>query len=243
MPPRLLQSLEEQVGAAEQQHFRRRRVALGQRGQVLVDHRLEQAGDDLLDRHARLHQRVGVGLGEDPALAGDLVQAHALVGQFGQLLARHLQLACGLLDECPGAAAARRLHVDLLAAAGAGGGEEDRLHVLAADLRHEPDIRMLALDAGGHRHHFLDELGPGQRRQEAASRAGEEDTVLANGHARLGLHPPEELDDLLGLAGVVPLVVLPGDLAVLHHHRLDGGGADVDAEELHLAAATVRPIL
>ena len=69
MAPGLLQALEEQVRAAEQQHLGRRRVALGQRGEVLVDHRLEQAGDDLLDRHAGLHQRVGVGLGEDPALA------------------------------------------------------------------------------------------------------------------------------------------------------------------------------
>ena len=51
-----------------------RRVALGERGEVLVDHRLEQAGDDFLDRHAGLDQRVGVGLGEDAALGADLVQ-------------------------------------------------------------------------------------------------------------------------------------------------------------------------
>ena len=93
---------------------------------------------------------------------------------------------------------------------------------------------MLPLDAGGDRDHFLDELGADQRREEAGARAGEEDAVLAGREAGLGLHPIEELDDLLGLAGVVPLIVLPGDLAVLHHHRLDGGGADVDAEILHL---------
>src|SRR5256885_3144352 len=57
MTPRLLQLLEEEIGAAEQQHLGRRRVALGQRGQVLVDDSLEQAGDDLLDRHPGLHQR------------------------------------------------------------------------------------------------------------------------------------------------------------------------------------------
>ena len=150
-----------------------------------------------------------------PHLLADLVQAHALVGQRGQLLAAHLQLARGLLDERAGAAAAGRLHVDLLAAAGAGGGEEDRLHVLAADLGDEADVGMQPLDAGRDRHHFLDDLAADQRRDEAGARAGEEDAVAAGGQAGLGLHPPEELDDLLGLAGVVPLVVLPGDLAVL----------------------------
>src|SRR5205807_9023946 len=64
MAPRLLQSLEEQVGTAEQQDLRRRRVALGERREVLIDDRLEQARDDLVDRHAGLDQRVRVGFGE-----------------------------------------------------------------------------------------------------------------------------------------------------------------------------------
>src|SRR5206468_5131529 len=243
MTPRFLQTLEEEVGAAEQQHLGRGRVALGQGGQVLVDDRLEEAGDDLLDRHAGLHQRVGVGLGEDAALARDLVEAHALVRHRGQTLAGHLQLARGLLDERAGAAAAGRLHVDLLRPARAGGGEEDRLHVLAADLRDEPHVRMLALDAGGDGHDFLDQLGADQGRDEARARAGEEDAVRAGRQAGLGLHAPEELLDLLGLAGIVPLIVLPADLTVLHHHRLDGGGADVDADQLHdfpIRVATCR---
>ena len=77
VPPGLLQPREEQVRAAEQQHLGHRRIALGERGQVLVDDRLEEARDDLLDGHAGLHQGVGVGLGEDPALAADLVEALA----------------------------------------------------------------------------------------------------------------------------------------------------------------------
>src|SRR5437899_10226917 len=233
MAPRLLESLEEEVGAAEQQHLGRRRVALGQRGQVLVDDRLEQAGDDLLDRHPGLHQSVRVGLGEDAALARDLVQGHALVGQLGQPLAGHLQLARGLLDEGTGAAAAGRLHVHLLRSPGPGGGEEDRLHVLAADLRDEAHVGMLALDTGGDGHDLLDELGAHLRRDEARTGPGEEDAILADRKPGLGLHPREELEDLLGLASVVPLVILPADLAVLHHHRLDGGGPDVDAGEFH----------
>src|SRR5439155_23943288 len=84
--PRLLQAGEEEIGPAEQQHFRERRVALGERREVLVDDGLEEARDDLLDRHAGLDQRVGVGLGENAALAADLVQAHARVRHRGQAL-------------------------------------------------------------------------------------------------------------------------------------------------------------
>jgi hypothetical protein len=246
MPPRFLQPLEEEVGTAEQEHLGRRRVALGQRREILVDDRLEQARDDLLDGHAGLHQGVRVGLGEDAALARDLVQTHALVGQGGQLLGGHLQLPRGLLDEGAGTAAAGRLHVDLLGASGSGGGEEDRLHVLAADLRDEPHVRMLLLDARRDGDDFLDELAADERRDESGTRAREEDAIRADRQAGLGLHPAEELDDLLGLAGVVSLIVLPCDLAVVRDDRLDGGGADVDAGELHdfpIRFATCRTVL
>src|SRR5207245_4359233 len=125
-------------------------------------------------------------------------------------------------------------------APGPGGGEEDRLHVLAADLRDEPHVGMLALHTGGDRHDLLDELGTHLRSDEAGAGTGEEDAILADRQTGFGLHRCEELEHLLGLAGVVPLVVLPADLAVLHHHRLDGGRADVDADEFH-DFATRRP--
>src|SRR2546428_9736328 len=92
---------------------------------------------------------------------------------------------------------------------------------------------MLALDTGGDGHDLLDELGAHLRRDEARTGPGEEDAILADRQPGLGLHPREELEDLLGLASVVPLVILPADLAVRHHHRLDGGGPDVDAGEFH----------
>src|SRR5882724_5456979 len=180
------------------------------------------------------------GLCEDAALARDLVEAHPGVRQLGQPLARHLELARRLLDEGAGAAAARRLHVDLLGLSRPGGGEEDRLHVLAADLGDEPYVRMQALDARGHRHDLLDQLAAHEGREESGPGAGEEDAVAAGREPRLRFHPAEELDDLLGLAGIVTLVVLPAGLAVLDHHRLDGGGADVDADDLH-EVATRRP--
>jgi hypothetical protein len=107
------------------------------------------------------------------------------------------------------------------------------------DLGHEAHVGMLLLDAGGDGDDFLDELAPDQRRDEPRAGAGEEDAIGPGGETGLDLHPPQELDDLLGLLGVVALIVLPGDLAILDDGGLDGGRADVDADELH---ETRRPI-
>ena len=264
MPPRLLEPPEEEVGPTQQQDLRRRGIALGQGGEVLVDHRLEEAGDDLFHRHPRLHEGVRVRLGEDAALAADLVEAHALVGHVGQPLAGHGELARGFLDEGAGAAAAGGLHVDLLGLPGAAGREEDGLHVLAADLGHEAHVGVLPLHAGGDGHHLLDHLGAHQRTEETRARAGEEHAVAAHRDLRVLLHAAEELEDLLRLAGIVALVVLPdylswppslrsGSISIsarlafgcvspnFDHQRLDGGGADVHADVLH-AAASREPV-
>src|SRR5262245_65016574 len=40
-PPRFLQTSKEQIGPTEEENFRKRRVAFGERGQILVDHGLE----------------------------------------------------------------------------------------------------------------------------------------------------------------------------------------------------------
>src|SRR3989442_311329 len=131
----------------------------------------------------------------------------------------------------PSFARAGRLHVALLGLPGPGGGEEDRLHVRAADLRDEPDVGMQTLDTRRDRDHLLDELAADQRRDETGAGAGEKDAVAAGREAGFALHAPQELDDLLGLPGVVALVVLPADLAVLHHHRLHSGRAHVDGDQ------------
>src|SRR4029450_4193103 len=224
-------------------------------GQVLVHHRLEQAGDDLLHGHARLHERVGVGLGEDAALAADLVEAHALVGHVGQALARHRELARGLLDEGAGASAAGGLHVHLLGLPPAARRGGDRLHALAADLGHEADVGVLALHAGGHRDDLLHHLGAHEGAEEPRAGAGEEDAVAAGHELRLVLHASQELQHLLGLARVMALVVLPqdptrppslrsGPISVFARLAFDeeglhGRGADVHADVLHAAALRV----
>src|SRR5262249_15565474 len=102
---------------------------------------------------------------------------------------------------------------------------------------HESDVGMQLLDARGDGHDLLDVLAAHHRREEARARAGDEDPVDAGRQAGVGLHPPEELEDLFRLTGVVPLIVAPGDAVLVDHDGLDGGGPAVDAGELHDAAA------
>ena len=128
--------------------------------------------------HSRFEQSVGIGLGENAALAADFVQRESGVTHFGKLLGRDLQLARGLFDEGPRAARAGTLHQHLLAFAGAVAAEEDRLHILAADFTDESHGGVQLLNRSRHRHHFLHQFPTHQRRDQACSRAGKEDTVL-----------------------------------------------------------------
>src|SRR5882762_6374698 len=97
--PGLLQSLEEQVGAAEEQDFRRGRISTSQSGKVLINDGLEKRSNDFIDCHAGLQQGVGVGFREDAALAADLVQRVPRVAHFRKLLGWNLQLAGRLFNK------------------------------------------------------------------------------------------------------------------------------------------------
>src|SRR5262249_42203211 len=84
--------------------------------------------------------------------------------------------------------------------------EEDRLHVLAADLAHEPDVGVELLDGGRDRDHLLVGLAPHELGDLRRARSGDEDAVPPGGEAVLGLETLEELEDLLRLLGAVALV-------------------------------------
>ena len=245
MPPRLLQAAEEEIGSAEQQHVGTRRVPFRERREVLIDDRLVEARDDLGHRHTGLHQRVGVGLGEDAALRADLVERLTGVARAGQLLGRDLQLARGLLDEGPGAAAARRLHVDLFALAAAARREEQGLHVLPADLGDEVDVRVQRFHRRRHGDDFLHQLAADERRDEAGARPGQTDAIAPRPQTAVLFHAREEREHHLGLLRVVPLVVLPADGAVLPQHRLHRRRADVESDDhasARLPAARCRRV-
>src|SRR5437879_13836237 len=97
MPPRFLQTGKEEIGASQQENLWHGRVPAGERGQVLIDHRFEQRGDDLFDGYPGLEQRIGIRLGEDAALAAVLMQRVSLIAHFREELWRDIQLARGFL--------------------------------------------------------------------------------------------------------------------------------------------------
>jgi len=214
MAPRFLQAFEEEVRSAQQQDLGHRCVAARERRQILVDDGLKERGDDLLDRDAGLEKRVRVGFGKDATFAADFVERIPLVAHLRELLQRDLKLARRLLDERARAARAGALHQDLLPLGLAVAREEDRLHVLTADLAHEPNSRMQPLDSRRHGDDLLDYPSTQERGDDASARSREEETISSRPQAMLPLQTDEEFQDLLRLPRVVPLVGTGQDLSV-----------------------------
>jgi hypothetical protein len=72
------------------------------------------------------------------------------------------------------------------------------------------------------------------RRDAAAARARDEHAAAAGRDAQVVLEPLQELERLLGLLRLVPLVIRPRDRVGerIHGHGLDGRGPDVDADQI-----------
>ena len=85
------------------------------------------------------------------------------------------------------------------------------IFVLAPELHHRPGLGVELLHRQRDGVHLLHELGDA-RREAAGARARDEDPEALLRDREVGLDPGEELEALLGLLGVVPLVVLPEDL-------------------------------
>ena len=125
----------------------------------MVDDGLEQGSDDFIDGDAGFEQCVGVRFREDATLAADFVQRMPCVMHFRERFRSDLQLARCFLDECAGAARAGALHQHLLALGASIAVEEDGLHIFSTDFADETHRRVQPLDAGRHRHDFLNNLG------------------------------------------------------------------------------------
>ncbi|GBC78647.1 hypothetical protein HRbin08_02143 [bacterium HR08] len=213
MAPRLLQPLEEEVRSAQEQDFGHRRIAARERRQILIDDGLKERGDDLLDRDARLEQRVGIRLGEDATFAADLMERISLVAHLRKSFQGDLQFPRRLLNERARAARTRALHEDLLSLGLPLTSEEDRLHVLAADLADESDGRMQALDGRRHGDDLLDHPSAHERGDQPRARTREEDAISPRRQPMLALQAGEEFEDLLRLPRVVSLIGLGEKIA------------------------------
>ena len=135
-------------------------VAAGENAEVLQNDGFKERRHQLVGRCAGFLEAVDVGLGEDAAFAGDLVQLDAVIALVGELGGGNLELGVDLVDDCAGAARAFVVHRrDLLLAAGLFVVlEDDDLRVLSAELDDGIDLGMQLLDGEGDGVDFLDEL-------------------------------------------------------------------------------------
>ena len=106
-------------------------AALCQTGNGLVDHRLVDAGGDILRARALIDEGLYVTFGKHAAAGRDGIGALGLFRGLVHLVGTHLQQSGHLVDEGTGAAGTAAVHADL----GAVGQEQD-LCVLAAQLDH-----------------------------------------------------------------------------------------------------------
>src|SRR5262249_29286205 len=123
--------------------------------------------------------------------------------------------------------------VILLGCPSAGGGKNWLFLAPAADLGGEVALRVHFPHRRGQAAPFLPHPAAQQRREHARAGAGEEDAVAPRREAALGLHAPEELEHHFRLLGVVALVILPADRAVLADGGLDRGRSDVEPDRQH----------
>src|SRR5260370_28402959 len=99
MPPCFLQTGKEKIGATQEKNLWKRRVATSEGRDGMIDDGLEQRGDDLLDGHSGFQKRVGIGFGEDAALAAHFVECVSRIAHFREFFGRDLELARGLFNE------------------------------------------------------------------------------------------------------------------------------------------------
>ena len=91
------------------------------------------------------------------------------------------------------------------------------------------------------RHHFLHHLAAYERSNNPGARASKENAIAARRKPVLRLQQAEELQDLLGLAGVVALVRLRQHVATRgRQHVLAGGAAHVQSAQQALAFKYLR---
>ena len=234
LPPALLKERQERVRSAEQQHLVAERIAAGENREVLHDDRVGQRTHDLVRGDARLHEIDDVGLGEHAALGCDVMKLLVIEVQVQCLFGGHADFDHALVDR--GARARRALVVHRrdrgLVARLLVLFEDDDLRVLAAELDDGPGIGVQCLDRQGDGVHLLNEFRAERFREWRRARPRDEGpNVLASELLQNLLDAHHEVENALGLLGVMPLVVTPDDIF----------GFGVDDNRFHRRGPDVQP--
>ena len=218
----LPQAHQEVQWAAQKDDLAFQLSALGQAGDGLVHHCLEDGCGHVLFPATLVQDGLDVALGEHAAPAGDGVDLLVLQGQLVQLVAGDVHQCGHLVDKGAGAAGTAAVHPLLQRAA-----EEDDLGVLTAQLDHRVGARNKGVHSGGGGVHLLDKVHAAGLGDAQARRAGDHHLDLLA--QELILDPVQNLTGLFPDLGEVPLVGAEQQfICLVQHHDLDGGGADVN---------------
>ena len=164
-------------GTAEIKHIAADRPTLGQARNGLVDHRLVDAGGDILRAAALVDQGLYVTLGKHTAAGGDRIGFGRVLRGAIHLVRAHFQQRRHLIDERTRAAGTGAVHANLHPV-----GEEQDLGVLAAELDDHVRPRGKAVGRHARGEHLLHEGHAHALRHAHAGRAGDGKHRPAAGH-------------------------------------------------------------
>ena len=197
-------------------------AALGQAGDGLADHRLVNAGGDVLRPGALVDEGLDVALGKNAAAGGDGVGALGPFRRLVHLVSAHLQQGGHLVDESAGAAGAAAVHPHLGAA-----GEEEDLGILAAQLDHAVGLGDEPLDRHAGGEHLLHEGHAAALGQAHAGRARNAE----QGFGPVEIFAVDPAQKLLRLFQNMAVVTLVGRIQqvflFIQHGAFDGRAADI----------------
>ena len=148
----LAQPLDKVQRPAQKEHFALDAPALRQAGDRLIDHRLENAGGDVLLFGALVQKRLNVRFGKHAAAGSDGIHLFRLQGELVHLVHGEVEQGGHLVDKGARAARAGTVHALFGAAR-----DKDDLRVLAAQLHRRVRVGIVLADGGKRRLHFLHE--------------------------------------------------------------------------------------
>ena len=211
----LLEALEEEQRAAEEQHIALDLAALCEAGDGLVDDRLKNRGCDILLACALIEQRLDVRLGEHAAARSDGVDALRALREMVKLGRGNVEQYRHLVDERAGAAGAGTVHALFQLT-----GQKDDLRVLAAELDDDVCRRHVHADRLARSKDLLNEVDVRRLGNAETGRAGDravDRRILADQPAR----GANQLDSLFAHLGKMAFIVFVDDLSIAHNDDLD----------------------
>lgn len=217
---------EKRQRSAQVHHIARNGTAMGQTGDGLGDHGLENRGGNILLRGSLVQQRLDVAFRKHATPAGDRIELFVVHGQGIHFILADLQQRRHLVNEGAGPAGAGAVHAEIRAA-----GQKEDLGIFSPQFDHDIRIRPECRDGGSCRKNLLGKGDPKLFTQADPGRARDAESVFSG---KFFPQCQEDFPGFFGDPGKVAFVLGMTDMAgFIQHNSLDGGGTDVQSDSVH----------